>query len=138
MGHDPLARLAVQLYPHRRTFTRVGLAALGVYVLLVALSFTAIPGAWTVSFRLGSLIALPWLPWMWIFWFHPARGSMRPESRSARFLPGPLVWLFRWYGAFVIAFAAVVLLAAPFLLEPGTVDSRSRHAIGVSVIMGRG
>jgi hypothetical protein len=105
MEHDPLARLALRIDAQRRVFTRIGLVALGVFLLLFALSFAGSATAFAVMFRLGSLVALPWLPWMWIVWFHPSRGTMRSSFS-----------VFRWYGAFVIVFTAAGLLAAPFLL----------------------
>jgi hypothetical protein len=114
--HDALARLALTFDAQRRAFTRIGLAALGAFLLLFALSFAGSGAAFAWMFRLGSLVMLPWLPWMWIVWFHPSRGTMRPDSRYARFVPAPALWLGRWYGAFVIVFTAAGLLAAPFLL----------------------
>lgn len=102
MEHDPLARLALTFDAHRRAFTRAGLAALGAFLLLFALAFAGSETAFAVMFRLGSLVALPWLPLLWIFWFHPRRGSRG--------------FVGRWYGAFVILVCAAVVLAAPFLL----------------------
>jgi hypothetical protein len=103
--HDPLARLALIFDAHRRAFARIGLAALGAFLLLFALAFAGSATAFAVMFRLGALVMLPWLPSMWIHWFHPSRGSMRSS-----------LVVFRWYGAFVIATTGAVALAAPFLL----------------------
>ena len=116
MDHDPLARLALTFDAHRRALTRAGLTALGAFLILFALSLAGSETAFALIFRLGSLVVLPWLPWMWIYWFHPARGAMRSDARFFRALPKPVRAAFRWYGAFVTVFTASALVAAPFRL----------------------
>lgn len=81
-------------------------SALGILLVLatIVLGATRIGGALA-----GPFIGVPWAFLCASIWFHPERGSMRPESKFFGKLPVALQTGLRWYAAFVLSFFLLVV-----------------------------